>query len=88
MIGQALGAAMTRSKKGHDRSFSRFALGRGSSSSSGWRRAEPTDDFWGGTPAIIRIDGARFAPEVGIIGHGKHAAHQLAWRVPDSDRSK
>lgn len=26
-------------------------------------RQEPTDDYWGGIQAIIRIDGARFAPE-------------------------
>lgn len=25
-------------------------------------RAEPTDDYWGGTQSIIRIDRARFAP--------------------------
>ncbi|MBV1854542.1 SAM-dependent methyltransferase [Catellatospora tritici] len=26
-------------------------------------RAEPTDDYWGGTRAIIRIDDERFTPE-------------------------
>ncbi len=26
-------------------------------------RSEPTDDYWGGTQAIIRIDGTRFGPE-------------------------
>jgi tRNA (Thr-GGU) A37 N-methylase len=26
-------------------------------------RTEPTDDFWGGTQAIIRLDGGRFTPE-------------------------
>lgn len=25
-------------------------------------RIEPTDDYWGGTQAIIRIDGSRFTP--------------------------
>jgi tRNA (Thr-GGU) A37 N-methylase len=26
-------------------------------------RAEPTDDYWGGTRSVIRIDGARFTPD-------------------------
>ena len=26
-------------------------------------RTEPTDDFWGGTRAIIRLDGSRFTPD-------------------------
>jgi tRNA (adenine37-N6)-methyltransferase len=26
-------------------------------------RTEPTDDFWGGTQAVIRVDGTRFPPE-------------------------
>ncbi|NJP34653.1 SAM-dependent methyltransferase [Micromonospora thermarum] len=26
-------------------------------------RSEPTDDYWGGSQAIIRIDGERFTPE-------------------------
>jgi hypothetical protein len=26
-------------------------------------RIEPTDDYWGGTRSIIRIDSARFTPE-------------------------
>lgn len=26
-------------------------------------RAEPTDDYWGGTQAIIRVDGSVFTPE-------------------------
>jgi tRNA (Thr-GGU) A37 N-methylase len=26
-------------------------------------RVEPTDDYWGGTQSIIRIDGARFTPD-------------------------
>jgi tRNA (Thr-GGU) A37 N-methylase len=26
-------------------------------------RIEPTDDYWGGTPAIIRIDGTRFTTD-------------------------
>ena len=26
-------------------------------------RVEPTDDYWGGTQATIRIDNARFGPD-------------------------
>ena len=26
-------------------------------------RTEPTDDYWGGTRAVIRVDGERFTPE-------------------------
>jgi tRNA (Thr-GGU) A37 N-methylase len=26
-------------------------------------RAEPTDDYWGGTRSVIRIDGTRFTPD-------------------------
>ena len=26
-------------------------------------RSEPTDDYWGGTRAVIRIDGSRFGPD-------------------------
>ncbi|WP_184830234.1 TrmO family methyltransferase domain-containing protein [Jiangella mangrovi] len=26
-------------------------------------RAEPTDDYWGGTRSIIRVDGERFTPD-------------------------
>ena len=26
-------------------------------------RVEPTDDYWGGTRAVIRIDPARFGPD-------------------------
>jgi tRNA (Thr-GGU) A37 N-methylase len=26
-------------------------------------RAEPTDDYWGGTQAIVRVDDSRFGPE-------------------------
>jgi tRNA (Thr-GGU) A37 N-methylase len=47
-------------------------------------RAEPTDDFWGGTRAVIRLDPERFTPEA-TLGMDKFSHLEILFRFHLTD---
>jgi tRNA (Thr-GGU) A37 N-methylase len=49
-------------------------------------RVEPTDDFWGGVGAIIRVDAARFGPE-SVAGLTDFSHLEIVFRFHLTDES-
>jgi tRNA (Thr-GGU) A37 N-methylase len=49
-------------------------------------RVEPTDDYWGGTSAIIRIDGARFTTDA-TIGLDAFSHLEIVFRFHLTDQT-
>jgi tRNA (adenine37-N6)-methyltransferase len=47
-------------------------------------RAEPTDDYWGGTRAVIRVDGTRFTAEA-TKGLGEFSHLEVVFRFHLTD---
>ncbi|MFM9445115.1 SAM-dependent methyltransferase [Streptomyces acidiscabies] len=47
-------------------------------------RVEPTDDYWGGTQSIIRIDGDQFTPDA-VKGLGEFSHLEIVFRFHLTD---